>query len=97
MLNPTREESLSLLNVECLSCGTPVITFKNTGVKETVDNLSSFAVENGDVQAVLEKLDLIKQKGKSYFSANCQKHVAEKFEKKKNYNRYIELYTSLSN
>ena len=97
MLNPTREESLSLLNVECLSCGTPVITFKNTGVKETVDNLSSFAVENGDVQAVLEKLDLIKQKGKSYFSANCQKHVAEKFEKKKNYNRYIELYTMICN
>ena len=97
MFNPTREESLSLLNVECMSCGTPVITFKNTGVKETVDNESSFAVENDDVQAVLEKLDFIKEKGKMFFSANCQKHVAEKFEREKNYNRYIELYTEISN
>ena len=97
MFNPTREESLSLLNVECMSCGTPVITFKNTGVKETVDNESSFAIENDDVQAVLEKLDFIKEKGKMFFSANCQKHVAEKFERKKNYNRYIELYTEISN
>ena len=97
MLNPTREESLSLLNVECMSCGTPVITFKNTGVKETVDNHSSFAVENEDTKAILVKLNEIKEKGKAYYSADCRKNVAEKFEKKKNYNRYIELYTEISN
>ncbi len=97
MLNPTREESLSLLNVECMSCGTPVITFKNTGVKETVDNISSFSVENDDTEAILEKLNEIKEKGKSYYSVNCRKHVAEKFEKKENYNRYIDLYTMICN
>ena len=97
MLNCTREESLSLLNVECMSCGTPVITFKNTGVKETVDNHSSFAVENEDTETILVKLNEIKEKGKAYYSANCRKRVSEKFEKKTNYNRYIELYTKLSN
>ena len=97
MLNCTREESLSLLNVECMSCGTPVITFNNTGVKETVDNVFGFTAENGDVETVLEKIDLIKEKGSPYFSDGCRKWASERFDKKKNYERYIELYTKLCN
>ena len=32
LLNCTREESLSLLNIEVQACGTPVVTYSNTGV-----------------------------------------------------------------
>ena len=35
-VNVTREDSLSLINVEAQACGTPVVTFDQTGVSDTV-------------------------------------------------------------
>ena len=35
-VNPTREESFGLVNVEAQSCGTPVVAFAGTGVSETL-------------------------------------------------------------
>lgn len=46
MDNYTREEPLSLLNMEVQACGTSVVTYSNTGVKETVDGKCGFAVKN---------------------------------------------------
>ncbi|MEE0839713.1 MAG: glycosyltransferase [Acutalibacteraceae bacterium] len=91
-VNPTNEESLSLINVEAQSCGTPVITHLNTGVRETVDGICGFAVENGNTQAIIKQIALIKEKGKSYFTEDCRRWVKENFNRDENYNKYISLY-----
>ena len=95
MVNCTREESLSLLNVEVQSCGTPVVTYSNTGVKETVDGKCGFAVENGNPIAAWNAMMEIKAKGKSYYLKACQLWAKQEFDKDTNYQKYIDLYKSI--
>lgn len=96
MLNCTREESLSLLNIEVQACGTPVVTYSNTGVKETVDGICSFAVKDGSPESMWKAMTEIKTKGKSFFSHSCISWVNKEFNKEKNYLKYIDLYKSMS-
>ena len=96
MVNCTREESLSLLNVEVQACGTPVVTYSNTGVKETVDGKCGFAVENGNPAAAWNAMSQIKERGKAEYSDACRQWVRKEFDKDTNYKKYIELYKSIS-
>ena len=95
LINCTREETLSLINVEPQACGTPVVTYRNTGAKETVDNVCSFSVETGDYESLFEKVMEIKKNKKSTYSDACRSHVINHFDKNKNYMRYIELYKNI--
>lgn len=94
-VNCTREESLSLVNVEAQACGTPVITYKNTGAQETVDGTSGVAVENGNAHAMLNKILEIKRAGKKAFSNSCRASVCAKFRRDANYREMIDLYNRL--
>ena len=97
MANCTREESLSLLNVEVQACGTPVVTYSNTGVKETVDGICGFAVENGNPADMWNGVSRIRDNGKTFFSADCVAWAKKEFNKEDNYNKYIMLYKSINN
>ncbi len=97
MVNCTREESLSLLNVEVQACGTPVVTYSNTGVKETVDGKCGFAVENGNPKEMWKYVNSIMTNGKAFYSADCIDWAKQEFDKKDNYDKYIILYKSISN
>lgn len=96
LLNCTREESLSLLNVEVQACGTPVVTYSNTGVKETVDGKCGFAVADGKPEEMWLALMKIKELNKTHYSADCISWVNKEFEKRKNYMKYIDLYKSIA-
>ncbi len=93
--NCTREESFSLVNAEAQSCGTPVVTYRNTGAQETVDNKCSFSVENGNEKEFFEAIMKIKELGKKELSADCIKWVKENFDREENYMKYIELYKAI--
>ena len=95
MVNCTREESLSLLNVEVQACGTPVITYSNTGVKETVDGKCGFAVENGNSETMWSMAVDVLSKGKEYFEEDCISWIKHTFDRNQNYMKYIELYKSI--
>lgn len=95
MVNCTCEESLSLLTIEVQACGTPVITYSNTGVKEAVDNECGFAVENGNPTAAWEAMMRVKEKGKQFYSDSCIKWVREHFDRDVNYQKYISLYKQI--
>lgn len=95
MVNCTREESLSLLNVEVQACGTPVVTYSNTGVKETVDGKCGFAVDNGNPKEMWTALVDVLSKDKMYYREDCISWVKQSFNKERNYMKYIELYKRL--
>lgn len=97
MANCTREESLSLLNVEVQACGTPVVTYSNTGVKETVDGKCGFAVENGNPEEMWKEVSKMRTYGKASYSADCMDWAKREFDKEDNYNKYIMLYKSINN
>lgn len=90
--NCSREESLSLINVEAQACGTPVVTYANTGVCETVDGKCGFSVENGNETEFLKAILKVKEIGKEHFSEDCLTWVKHRFDQKGNYRKYIELY-----
>lgn len=92
--NCTREESLSLINVEAQSCGTPVVTYRNTGAQETVNNQCGFSVESGKAEEFLSAILKVKEKGRNAFSEDCHNWVIERFDRDKNYDKYINLYKS---
>lgn len=93
-VNCTQGDSLSLINVEAQSCGTPVVTHRNTGAQETVDNKCGFSVETGNVEELLNAVLKIKEIGKASLSEECHKWAETKFDKNKNYMKYIDLYKS---
>lgn len=93
-VNCTREESFSLINVEPQACGTPVVTYANTGAQETVNNKCGFGVPTCDYRTMWEKITLIRKKGKAHFSNDCIQWVKDFFEMQLNYKRYINLYNS---
>lgn len=94
-INCTREESLSLINLESQACGTPVITYRNTGVQETVDGVCGFSVDNGDIEGMLSYIQLIHKYGKEKYSHECIGWVKDNFEMKSNYKEYINLYMKI--
>lgn len=95
MVNCTREESLSLLNIEVQACGTPVITYSNTGVKETVNGHCGFAIENGNKELLWNQTINVLNKGKDYYSKDCIQWVNSSFNREENYRKYLKLYNSL--
>ena len=95
MANCTREESLSLLKIEVQACGTPVVTYSNTGVKETVDGKCGFAVENGHPEKLWRAVISVKEHTKSFYSDSCVNWVKEEFECRNNYLKYLKLYKIL--
>ena len=92
-VNPTREDSLSLINLEAQACGVPVITFDATGPKETVDGKLSFAVSSKNYKTILD-LARIDIKSK-YNSTFLLKFVSSNFDYKSSCKKHLELYLSL--
>lgn len=91
-VNLTREESLSLVNIEAQACGTPVITFDNTGASETVDYNTGIKVQTGNAIDVIEAIKTIKERGKNSYREHCIEFIKQRFDKTTNYLSYIRLY-----
>lgn len=95
-VNCSREDTLSSLNLECQACGTPVVTYEATGSKETVDGKCGFAVSTGDYEGLWDKMLEIKENREKNYSSQCIEWVSSHFEMKRNYERYIELYNTIT-
>ena len=62
-VNPTREETLGLTNLEALACGTPVITFDRGGSPECVDETCGKVVPCDDLPALVNAIDRVTRGG----------------------------------
>lgn len=93
--NCTREDTLPSINLEMQSCGTPVVTYRNTGAQETVDNKCGFSVESGNAEEFFDTIMEIKKQGKSEFTEACQKWAKDRFDRDENYIKYINLYKEM--
>ena len=91
-VNTTREDSLSLINIEAQACGTPVVTFDATGPRETVDGVSGFSTTVGNNKELYNMVAHIRNLEKAKLGELCRSFVAKNFEKRSNYSKYISLY-----
>lgn len=94
-VNCTREESLSCINLEAQACGTPVITFSNTGVSETVKDEYGIRVPTGDASAILAAIKKMKSE-RQIDTMRLVTQIRKYFENNVTYQGYISLYQKLS-
>lgn len=92
-INPTREETQGLVNVESLACGTPVITFRTGGSPECLSETCGCVVERDDIETLEEEIKRICQY-KPYSKQDCR-NAALLFDKNKCFGQYCDLYEEL--
>ena len=95
MLNPTYNDTFPTINIESLACGTPVVTYKTGGSPEILDENTGIVVQKGDLNALIQALDIIKRNGKGYYSEACRERAVKSFNKEERYEDYIKLYEDL--
>ena len=96
LLNPTYEDNFPTVNIEALSCGTPVITYRTGGSPEAINEFTGTVVEKGNLIALCEKIQEFKTINfKENHSNDCRKRTEELFDKDKCFMKYIDLYNSI--
>lgn len=88
--NPTREENYPTVNMEAISCGTPVVTFNTGGSSEMIAENCGTAVAKNDIDGICNEIIKICET-KPYSEDDCLKR-AESFDKNEKFREYIRLY-----
>lgn len=94
-VNPTLEEVLGLVNLEALACGTPVVTFRTGGSVECIDNKCGIVVEKGNMDKLINAIELIKEKGKLKYYITSKERTRLLYDKNDRISEYIELYNQI--
>lgn len=89
LLNPTREDNFPTVNIEALSCGTPVISYGAGGSAEAFDSKTGSIVTDENIIAKLNELLL-----KNYSMEDCLE-TAKKFDEKIAFEKYVDLYDEI--
>ena len=92
-VNPTREDNYPTVNMEAISCGTPVITFRTGGSPEMIDGNVGSVVEVDDIdglQKEIEEVCFFKP-----FSEDEMVKISRSFDKWERYKDYLDVYEVL--
>ncbi len=96
-VNPTLEDNFPTTNLEALACGVPVVTFDTGGSSESVDRKTGIVVEKENMEALIQAIAEIKNRGKVFYSSACIEKSNILYKKENKYLEYIELYKKLDN
>jgi putative colanic acid biosynthesis glycosyltransferase len=94
-VNPTLSDNFPTTNIEALACGTPVITYNTGGSPEAVDKNTGFVVKQGDLEAVVQSLDLIAEKNRESLRKACRDRAVRLYNKEDRFRDYVELYSKM--
>lgn len=87
-VNPTYEDNYPTTNLEALSCGTPVVTYKTGGSVEAVEESGAGAVvAQGNVEALCQAVKEICRSSQPGIVYRCSEAAANK--------KYIDLYNRI--
>jgi putative colanic acid biosynthesis glycosyltransferase len=95
LVNPTYIDNFPTVNLEALACGTPVITYDTGGSPESIDSTTGFVVKRGDIDGLCKAINIILNKHKDFYAANCRKRAEIRFNKNIQYLKYLKLYEDL--
>lgn len=94
-LNPTWQDNYPTVNLEAISCGTPVVTYRTGGSVEAITPDTGEVVEQGNVEAMLGAARRFASDGKAYWQGRCRQYALAHFRKEERYADYLALYDSL--
>ncbi|HAQ71100.1 MAG TPA: glycosyl transferase [Flavobacteriales bacterium] len=96
VLNLSTQETFGMTSIEGFACGTPSIVYNTTASPELVDEGTGVVIEPHDLDAVYDNMVKIKNNQLAITKEKCLARVENNFDSKKQFNKYIELYESLS-
>lgn len=91
-VNPTIEDNYPTTNLEALSCGTPVITYRTGGSPEAVSEETGAVVEQGDIDGLISA---IRKFTDGDYSQVCRQRAEQFVDSNIAYASYLKLYKSL--
>lgn len=91
-INPTLADNFPTVNIEAQACGLPVLTFNTGGSAEMITEKTGYKIDNKTSQGILDALTMAEKK--KIDGNDCRKN-ALRFEKNKQYDKYIKLYDSI--
>lgn len=87
-INPSVEETMGLVTIEALACGTSVIVTNNTAVPEVVDNKCGIIIKDSNIQSWIKAINKLNG---SIDSKECI-NKSKLYNKKDKFNEYIMIY-----
>ena len=97
LLSLSYEETFGLTIAEAMSCGTPAVVYDNTAQPELITLETGIVVKSGDINAVLNAVIEICEKGKDFYFEACRRRAENRFDKNKRYKEYMDVYYTLMN
>lgn len=94
-VTPTYSDNFPTTNLEALACGTPVVTYRTGGSPESVTEETGLVVDKGDFNGLVEAIEKIIAKGKSYYSTACRQRAVEFYNKDDRFADYVKLYEEI--
>ena len=91
-VNPTYQDNYPTTNLEAISCGTPVVTYRTDGSPESVDKQTGTVVEQGDIEGLVSAVARLV---KSDYTEMCRQKALQEFDNTKCFNPYVALYNKL--
>lgn len=95
LLNLSYAETFGMTTAEAMACGTPGISYNITACPELITEDTGLVVEPGDIEGVLQAINIIVEKGRASFSDACRIRVLENFNFKMVNNKYFDIYEQL--
>ena len=94
-VNLTYEDTYPTTNLEAVSCGTPVVTYRTGGSPESVTPQTGRVVEQGNLEGVAKAIGELCAEDRETMRERCRKHALEHFDRDDNYGKYIDLYEQI--
>lgn len=94
-LNPTWQDNYPTVNLEAISCGTPVVTYRTGGSIEAITPETGRIVDQGDIRGMLEAAREIAGLGEEHFRMPCRNYALANFRKEDRYADYLKLYNEI--
>ena len=91
-VNPTWQDNYPTVNLEAISCGTPVVTYRTGGSPESITDATGIVVPQGNIGDMLAAVRQIEARGKAAFATPCRDYALAHFRKEDRYMDYIRLY-----
>lgn len=91
-VNPTWQDNYPTVNLEAISCGTPVVTYRTGGSPESITDATGIVVPQGNIGDMLAAVRQIEARGKEAFATPCRDYALAHFRKEDRYMDYIRLY-----
>lgn len=95
-VNPTWQDNYPTVNLEAISCGTPVVTYRTGGSPEAVIDGTGLVVERGDVDALLAGIRHFEQVPVEGTRELCRNFALANFRKQDRYGEYLKLYEDIA-